>query len=121
MNSPGHEQPNEHGDDFMDLALAGNRGHHQKHAGGGADGRVDQVVEMIDPGDLVRNEIDRHQQEQDRDARGRRNDVVGLREIDLIGEAVRQRQTQNGQERIETSRCRQQHSGQGVGHRFTLR
>ena len=92
----------------------------EKHAGGWTDRRVDEVVEMIDPRNLVCNEIDGDEDQKNGDSRQLTNDVIGLRQIDLIGKAICQRQPENGQERIETSRRCQQHSGQCTCHGITL-
>ncbi len=86
----------------------------------GRIGELIEVVEMIDPRNLVCNEIDGDEDQKNGDSGSRRDDVIRLRKIDLIGKAICQRQPENGQERIETSRRCQQHSGQCICHGFTL-
>ena len=102
LTDPARTKPEKNHDGRVDRHDAAGRGQRDDRPGRGADERLDDVVDVVDAGNLVDRDFDGEQDDEDGDADVRREHVVRGMQRDLGGGAVGEREGEKRNVGVET-------------------
>src|SRR5699024_6425711 len=102
VDAAGDDEAEDHGAGDLEAGVFAGDGHEGDRPGDGTDRAVQQVVVMIDAGNLVGNQLQRKDHEEDDDAPGGGEQIEGRVELDSAGQTAGQGEDQKWQVGVET-------------------